>query len=157
MKQYKVLAQSDSFWRDRFSPQQLEGALNDLAKDGWSVITIATTEFTGLGGLGSKRHEVFVVLEREKPEQPAAAARVVDGQAIDYDASLIPSDRFYKDVDQVSSSLKGAGIIDEAGLMIAREQMAARGGHLCDHLLALGLVDGARLREFFRDHYGIGE
>src|SRR5687767_9711156 len=60
MKEYRVLSQSDSFWKDRFSPGVLENELNAMGRKGWTVVAITTSEFTGLGGLGSKRHEMLV-------------------------------------------------------------------------------------------------
>ncbi len=146
MLEYKVLAQSDSFWKDRFSPQLLESALNELARKGWRVVTCTTTEFSGLGGLGTKRHEMFVLLEREvKETQPAPVERRVEG-SLPYDSSLIPAERFYKDMGNISTILQNSGHVSKDDMNRARAEMAARGGHLADHLLALGLIDLATLR-----------
>lgn len=148
LKEYRVLSQSDSFWGDRFSPLGLQEALNKLADVGWRVIAITTTEFTGLGGLGTKRHELFVVLERDRRDAPVREAPVEPQAASGrtYDASRIPANRFYKDAGRASSALKEAGLVDEGALTMARNEMAKRGGHLCDHLLALGFVTEDQLR-----------
>lgn len=143
MHEYRVLAQSDSFWRDRFSPAALEKALNELAQVGWRAIAITSTEYTGLGGIGTKRHEMLVVLEREATSSRPTKVADPDG----YDASRIPADRWYRNLGNVTTRLKQAGAIDDAALSLARTAMASRGGHICDHLLALGLVDEQRLRD----------
>ncbi len=145
MLEYKVLAQSDSFWKDRFSPQVLESALNELARKGWRVVTCTTTEFSGLAGLGTKRHELFVLLERETKEHHASQTEPAEGE-LPYDPSLIPSDRFYKDMGNISTILQSGGHITKEQMNTARVEMAARGGHLADHLLALGLIDLPTLR-----------
>jgi hypothetical protein len=144
--EYKILAQSDSFWKDRFSPQLLESALNELARKGWRVVTCTNSEFSGLGGLGTKRHELFVLLEREVEEtQPAPVERRVE-DFLPYDASLIPAERFYKDMGSISTILQNSGHVSKDDMNRARAETAARGGHLADHLLALGLIDPATLR-----------
>jgi hypothetical protein len=145
MKEYKVLAQSDSFWKDRFSPLALENALNELARKGWRVITSTSTEFTGLGGLGTKRHELFFLLERDAVDtgqQAPGGTPSDDG----YDASLIPAERFYKDVGNISTILQNAGLVSKQQMNQAREQFARRGGHLADHLIAMGFIDADALR-----------
>lgn len=145
MLEYKVLAQSDTFWKDRFSPQVLETALNELARKGWRVVTCTTTEFTGLGGIGTKRHELFVLLEREGTDTSfQGSAPVATSET--YDQSLIPADRFYRDLGNISTILQNAGHVTKEDMNRARAEMAARGGHLADHLLALGLIDLATLR-----------
>ncbi len=145
MLEYKVLAQSDSFWKDRFSPQVLETALNELARKGWRVVTCTTTEFTGLGGLATKRHELFVLLEREGTD--TSFREVPRPGTIDtYDQTLIPADRFYKDMGNISTLLQNAGLVTKDDMNRARTEMANRGGHLADHLLALGIIDLATLR-----------
>ena len=141
MREYKVLAQSDSFWRDRFSPSVLEAELNKLARRGWRVVTCTTTEFTGLGGLGTKRHELFVLLEKDLTEEKAEPPlREVEGEGEGYDPSLIPENRWYANEGNVSTILVNAGAITKQQLQAAREEFGRRGGHLCDHLLALGFV-----------------
>jgi hypothetical protein len=150
MKEYKVLAQSDSFWRDRFSPLALQEALNEHARKGWRVVTCTSTEFTGLGGLGSKRHELFILLERDAIDTSADALPRVESAATseDYDSSRIPANRFYANVGNVSSGLQQQGLVTKDQMNRAREEMAKRGGHLCDHLLALGFLDEPALRAF---------
>lgn len=146
MLEYKVLAQSDSFWRDRFSPSVLQDELNKLARDGWRVVTCTSSEFTGLGGLGTKRHELFVLLEREGKNGAPAGPRVDDAMP-GYDPSLIPAKRWYADIGNVSTVLQNAGLVTKADMNAAREEFAKRGGHLCDHLLALGLITDEALRK----------
>lgn len=139
MLEYKVLAQSDSFWKDRFSPAVLEVELNKLARQGWRVVTCTSTDFTGLGGLGQKRHELFVMLERDvqAPELPTPnLANTADG----YDASRIPQNRWYANEGNVSTLLQNGGVVTKQQVNEAREEFAKRGGHLCDHLLALGHI-----------------
>lgn len=145
MKEYKVLAQSDSFWKDRFSPSLLENSLNELARQGWRVVTCASSEFSGLSGLGTKRHELFVLLERDGPAATVPSPQATD-EGSSYDPSLIPSDRFYQHLGNVSTVLQNAGLLTKEGMNLARKEFASRGGHLCDHLLALGLVDIETLR-----------
>lgn len=148
MKEYRVLAQSDSFWRDRFDPLRLQDELNRLARDGWRVITCTSADFTGFGGLGTKRHELFVLLERDAAELPAASATGPRADDTGYDSTKIPAQRFYADVGNISSALQSAGLVTREQMNRAREEFAARGGHLCDHLLALGFVEEDALRAF---------
>jgi hypothetical protein len=149
VKEYRVLAQSDSFWRDRFSPMTLEAELNKLARSGWRVVACTSTEFTGLGGLGQKRHELFVLLEREQHDQQSTPPIDDDESRSLYDASLIPAERWYQHLGNVSTVLQNAGVVTKEQMNAARAEFAKRGGHLCDHLLALGLVDDATLRAHF--------
>lgn len=145
MLEYKVLAQSDSFWKDRFSPLVLQNSLNELARKGWRVVTCTTTEFSGLGGLGTKRHELFILLEREATDTGYQEPEETPSRP-SYDESLIPPDRFYKDMGNISTILQNAGLVSKEDMNLARSEMAARGGHLADHLLALGLIDLPSLR-----------
>ena len=146
MLEYKILAQSDSFWKDRFSPQLLESALNELARGGWRVVTCTTSEFTGLGGLGTRRHELFVLLEREAAEyRPPETSPAAEPEP--YDSSLIPAERFYKDMGNISTILQNSGLVSKDDMNRARAAMASRGGHLADHLLALRLISLAELKQ----------
>jgi hypothetical protein len=61
--QYKVLTQKDRFFAGKFDPLKLEGALNSYAAEGWKVVSIATAE---VPGLGQKREELIVVMERPR-------------------------------------------------------------------------------------------
>ena len=57
--EYKVMTQKDKAWGDRFDPQQLEGAINAFASEGWRVVSMATAS------LGGDRDEVIIVFGRE--------------------------------------------------------------------------------------------
>jgi hypothetical protein len=64
----------------------------------------------------------------------------------EYEASRIPAERWYSGLQRVTGPLKEAGLVDEDALNEARAILAVRGGHLCDHLLALGVVTDEQLR-----------
>jgi hypothetical protein len=145
--EYKVLSQSDSFWKDRFSAAALEARLNELARAGWRVVTVMATEFTGLGGVGTKRHELLAVLERETSVAVASEMQTFSAPE-NYAVERIPADRWYSGEGQVASRLQGVGIAP-ADIDLARRCMAERGGHLLDHVLALGLIDEKELRRLF--------
>lgn len=63
MYEYLVLTQKDRVFGGKFNPEMLQGALNNLALEGWRVITTATTTFPGMMGA---REELVFVLERQK-------------------------------------------------------------------------------------------
>lgn len=67
-KIYKVLTQRDEFFGGKFNPETLEALVNQLAGDGWRVISVATADvstFMGSfwGGRGA-RQEMIVFLEK---------------------------------------------------------------------------------------------
>lgn len=67
MKEYKILTQRMSAFQGKpFTPQTLEDALNIMAKEGFRVVQVITTNFW------SNRSDTFepiVFLERECPSQ----------------------------------------------------------------------------------------
>lgn len=153
MKEYRVITQSDTFWGDRFDAMKLEAGLNRLARDGWEVKAITSSEHFIWSGIGPKRGELCIVLEREARAVVATASST--SSPSDYDPTKIPSERYYKDLGRITSALKEAGLVDERALGRAREEMATRGGHICDHLLAAGAIDDDRLRRFCREMFEI--
>ena len=60
-RRYKVLTQKDKWFAGKFDPERLEDAINFYAGEGWSVRGVSTTLYAGVGG---KREEVLVVLEK---------------------------------------------------------------------------------------------
>jgi hypothetical protein len=64
MKEYKVLSQKDAWFSGKFDPERLEAALNNLAEEGWRVITAATGTFPGF--VGGERDQILVLLERDR-------------------------------------------------------------------------------------------
>jgi hypothetical protein len=155
MKEYRVVTQSDTFWGDRFDASALEAGLNRLARSGWRVIAVTSSEHWSLGGLAGKRGETCVILERDVVPATTLAEALPAIEGDGYDATKIPTPRYYKDVGNVSTLLREAGLVDKSGLDRARERFARHGGHLVDHVLALGLVDDERMRAFFRERFGI--
>lgn len=152
MKEYKVLTQSDSFWAGATDAGGIEAGLNRLARDGWELKS--TIHGDGWSWRSGARGQVVIILEREHVDtsmrEPTGAS---DGT---YNTALIPADRYYVAVGNVSSALREAGLVTKQQLDAAREEFARRGGHLCDHLLATGAVDNDRLLAFFREHFGVG-
>lgn len=156
MKEYRVLTQRDSFWAGATDSAGLEAGLNRLARTGWEVKAIVPGEswstWVGLRG------QLVVILERESTGASTAAdapPSIVDADD-GYDATRIPAQRYYQNVGNVSSLMQQAGLVDRAGLDRAREHFARRGGHLLDHVLALGLVDDESLRGFLRKNFNVG-
>ena len=62
MKEYKVLTQKDKWYSGKFSPENLETALNAYAEQGWELKSCATADIPGFGGA---RQEFIAVLERD--------------------------------------------------------------------------------------------
>ena len=67
MKEYKVLAQKDKWFSQKFDPETLEKALNSYASQGWKVVSAATAPFPGL--IGGHREEMIIIMERDKDVQ----------------------------------------------------------------------------------------
>jgi hypothetical protein len=59
--EYKVLTRDDRRWTGKFTPENLENALNSYAAEGWRVVS--SIPVTGVWTLGTS--QVMVVLERE--------------------------------------------------------------------------------------------
>jgi hypothetical protein len=61
--EYKVLTKEDRRWTGKFSPENLEHALNSYAAEGWRVVSSLTV--TSWWTLSTS--QVMVLLERETP------------------------------------------------------------------------------------------
>jgi hypothetical protein len=61
--EYKVLTKEDRRWSGKFSPENMEHALNSYAAEGWRVISslMVTSPWT------LSTSQVMVLLERETP------------------------------------------------------------------------------------------
>ena len=61
--EYKVLTKEDRRWSGKFSPENLEHALNSYAAEGWRVVSslMVTSPWT------MSTSQVMIVLERETP------------------------------------------------------------------------------------------
>ena len=61
--EYKVLTQQDRRWTGKFTPENLEHALNSYAAEGWRVVSslMVTSPWT------LSTSQVMVLLERETP------------------------------------------------------------------------------------------
>lgn len=64
MKKYKVLSQKDKWFSGKFSPENLENAINGYAEQGWRVVSAATADFASM--FGAARQEMIVILERDE-------------------------------------------------------------------------------------------
>jgi hypothetical protein len=68
---YRVVTQADPWFQGRFSPERLELLLNELAREGWHVAGLATSDratWTGSPG-GGARQEMVILLERVVDEE----------------------------------------------------------------------------------------
>jgi len=62
--EYKVLSKEEGIWSGKFNPKKLQNTLNELAGQGWRVVTTFTDHVNG--SLFTAEHdEVLVILERE--------------------------------------------------------------------------------------------
>jgi hypothetical protein len=61
--EYKVLTQQDRRWSGKFSPENLERALNSYAAEGWRVVS--TLPVTSPWSFSTS--QVMILLERETP------------------------------------------------------------------------------------------
>ena len=64
LKEYRVVSQRDHWFTCNFNPSTIENALNELAREGWQLVTVTTQR---LGGIGNSRDEIFFFLERDLP------------------------------------------------------------------------------------------
>lgn len=64
MKKYKVLTQKDKWFSGKFDPVVLEAALNELAADGWRVVSMASASREGVLTGGGK-DELLILLEKD--------------------------------------------------------------------------------------------
>lgn len=62
--EYKVLSREDGIWSGKFNPKKLQNKLNELAGQGWRVITTFTDHVKG-SFLTTEHDEVIIILERE--------------------------------------------------------------------------------------------
>jgi Domain of unknown function (DUF4177) len=63
-KRYKVVTQKDKWFSGKFDPVLLEGLLNDLARDGWRVVSMVSASREGVLTGGGK-DELIVLLEND--------------------------------------------------------------------------------------------
>lgn len=68
MKEYLIISQKDKWFTGRFDAATLTKVLNDHAKQGWRVITMATASRETLISIQDK-DELIVLLERDVPTQ----------------------------------------------------------------------------------------
>jgi hypothetical protein len=68
MKEYLIISQKDKWFSGRFDAATLTKVLNDHAKQGWRVITMATASRETLVSIQDK-DELIVLLERDVPTQ----------------------------------------------------------------------------------------
>ena len=61
--EYKVLTQQDRLWSGKFSPENLEEALNSYAAEGWRVVS--TVPVSSPWTISTS--QVMILLERETP------------------------------------------------------------------------------------------
>lgn len=78
--EYKVLSQNDRWFFGKMDPAKLEVALNELAKDGWRVVSSASQAFQGL--IRGDRDEMVIILEREYVSPPPPLPRVPKVEAM---------------------------------------------------------------------------
>jgi hypothetical protein len=80
MKKYKVISQRDKWFSGKFDPLMLENRLNELAADGWRVVSMTTASREG-ALLGGDRDELLVLLEKEagKAAEPSRMTAAEDG------------------------------------------------------------------------------
>ncbi len=64
LKEYKVITQKDNWFTANFDSYSIQKALNELALEGWRLVTVTTQRY---GGIGQSRDEIFFFLERDLP------------------------------------------------------------------------------------------
>lgn len=69
MKKYKVLSQKDKWFSGKFDPEVLEKRLNELAADGWKVVSMASASREGFLTGGGK-DELIILLEKDSAPAP---------------------------------------------------------------------------------------
>lgn len=90
--------------------------------------------------------ELVGLVHGMREEARKASAPKVEKPA--YDRTKIPADRFYKDKNKLVARMQVEGLINSTQADQAKAELVERGGHICDHLLALGYLDEASLRAF---------
>lgn len=120
------------------------------------VIFIALMTIMTNTGRTTKLLQELVTLQKAQAKEVnagRATASVPPPDAGYYVPTRIPADRFYVDTRNVSDALYDAGLVSKAQLATAEGTLEQKGGHVCDHLLALGFVSEPDLRRFFREKY----
>lgn len=68
MKEYLIISQKDKWFSGRFDAATLTKVLNEHARQGWCVVTMATASRETLVSIQDK-DELIVLLERDVPTQ----------------------------------------------------------------------------------------
>lgn len=63
MFEYKVISVKDKLFGNRFSPEKLEQAINELGSQGWELIEIANSDSAGML---TNRSEMIMIFKRKK-------------------------------------------------------------------------------------------
>lgn len=63
MFEYKVISMRDKFFGNRFSPEKLEKAINELGTQGWELIEVTNSDSAGML---TSRSEMIMIFKREK-------------------------------------------------------------------------------------------
>ena len=97
-----------------------------------------------------KRHfEAIDQTAKKAAAEAKRAATAVEGEEAPpdpYDARRIPKDRWYQYAGNVGDRLVNIGLITKQQLNAGRSEFQTRGGHLCDHLIALDFFTDAQLK-----------
>lgn len=111
----------------------------------WMFRIVRATELTAqrLESLSQIQASVDNLRRHLVDDHKASVARSAEG----YDESLIPETRFYAHVGNISTRLVKQKLVTAQQIDWARAEFARRGGHLCDHLLAMGALTEDQLRE----------
>lgn len=70
-REYKVVTQRDDFFAGKFEPAKLEVLINQLAADGWRVVSMTATDVSSFWGSfwakggGATRQELVILFEKE--------------------------------------------------------------------------------------------
>ena len=63
MFEYKVISVKDKLFGNRFSPEKLEQAINELGSQGWELVEIANSDSAGML---TNRSEMIMIFKRKK-------------------------------------------------------------------------------------------
>lgn len=63
MFEYKVISVKDKLFGNRFSPEKLEKAINQLGAEKWELIEIANSDSAGVM---TNRSEMIMIFKRQK-------------------------------------------------------------------------------------------
>ncbi len=147
--EYKVITQTDKFWGDRFEPWKIQQLLNEHAEKGWQLKNISVGDMRDWTSqlTGRERGQIMIILERRVKKPAQYQPDDEHDEALGYDAARIPTTRWYANIGNISTILQNAGLVTKDQMNQARQEFANRGGHLADHLLALGLITDEMLRD----------